>query len=78
MSEDVPPYGTRVMTYVFSCPGCHGDPVEIDHADLRQVRIGVLGMDWQCPHCRGWTQIRVREKDRGLTVEKGSAPAVRA
>jgi len=77
MSEDVPPYCAPVMTYVFACPQCRGEMVTVDHADLTQVRIGLLGMDWQCPHYRSWAQIRVREKDRGLTVERGTAPAVR-
>ncbi len=66
------------MSYVFRCPHCSTAPHEVDHAELHQVAIGVLGMDWQCPDCRGWSQVRVQERNRGLTVEKGSAPAVLA
>ena len=65
------------MTYVFPCPYCRGKPFEVHRADLHQVRIGLLGMHWQCPDCDRWAEIRVREKDRGLTVEKGAAPAER-
>lgn len=65
-----------MMAYVFRCTNCPSAPHQVDHAELRQVSIGVLGMDWQCPDCRGWTRLRAREKDRGLTVEKGAAPQV--
>jgi hypothetical protein len=64
--------------YAFPCPTCRRGPYTVHHADLQQVRIGVLGMEWQCTECQGWTVVRVREADRGLTVEKGAAPAVRA
>jgi hypothetical protein len=68
----------RVMGYVFRCENCRSAPHQVDHSELHPVAIGVLGMDWQCPDCRGWTRVRVVERNRGLTVEKGSAPAVRA
>jgi hypothetical protein len=75
MSEDVPPYGSQLMSYVFSCPHCRSDTVTIDYADLRPVSPGVLGLDWHCEACHGWALVR--EFDRGLTVEKGATSAVR-
>jgi hypothetical protein len=68
----------RPNGYIFRCQSCGTAPHQVDHSELHQVAIGVLGMDWQCPDCQSWTRVRVQEKDRGLTVEKGSAPAVRA
>ena len=77
-SADVNSAPMGPMSYVFRCPHCSTAPHEVDHAELHQVAIGVLGMDWQCPDCRDWSQVRVQERNRGLTVEKGSAPAVLA
>lgn len=74
-AEDMPPYRRApVMAYVYRCPHCRAES-RLDHADLQPIRDQLLGTDWKCDRCLGWTRIRVAMPDRRLTVEKGSAAA---
>ena len=59
------------MAYVDACPHYRAENT-LDHADLQPVRDQLLGTDWQCGRCQGWTRIRVVMPDRRLTIEKGS------
>jgi hypothetical protein len=73
MSEDVPPYGpTSTMNYVYPCTHCLV-MITINHSDLQPVADNVLGIEWLCSDCNGWTRIQVRMPNHELTIKTGPA-----
>jgi hypothetical protein len=56
MSEDVPLYRpTSTMNYVYPCTHCL-IMIAVNHSKLQPVADNVLGIEWQCSDCNGWTR----------------------
>jgi hypothetical protein len=73
MSEDGPPYGpTSTMNYVYPCTHCLV-MITVNHSKLQPVADNVLGIEWQCGDCYGWTRIQVVMPDQELTIKRGPA-----
>ena len=73
MSEDVPSYGpTSTMNYVYPCTHCLV-MITINHSDLQPVIDDVLGIEWLCSDCNGWTRVQVRMPNHELTIKTGPA-----
>jgi hypothetical protein len=73
MSEDVPlhvPIST--MNYVYPCTHCLV-MITVNHSKLEPVADNVLGIEWQCSDCYGWTRVQVVMPDQGLTIRRGPA-----
>jgi hypothetical protein len=68
MSEDLPPYGN----YVYPCTHCLV-MITVNHSMLQPVTDNVLGIEWRCSDCYGWTRIQVVMPDRELTIKRGPA-----
>ena len=73
MSEDVPPDGpTSTMNYVHPCTHCLV-MITVNHTKLQPVTDNVLGIEWRCSDCYGWTRIQVVMPYQELTIKRGPA-----
>jgi hypothetical protein len=73
MSEDVPPYEpTSTINYVYPCTHCLV-MITVNHSMLHPVTDTVVGIEWRCSDCYGWTRIQVVMPHQELTIKKGPA-----
>jgi hypothetical protein len=73
MNEDRPPYGpTSTMNYVYPCTHCLVI-ITLNHSKLQPVADNVLGIEWQCSDCYGWTRVQVVMPYQELTIKRGPA-----
>jgi hypothetical protein len=73
MSEDVPPYGpTSTTNYVYPCTHCLV-MITLNHSKLQPVADNVLGIDWRCSDCYGWTRVLVVMPNHELKIKRGPA-----
>jgi hypothetical protein len=78
MSGEVPPYGpTSTMNYVYPCTHCLV-MITVNHSMLQPVADNVLGIEWRCSDCCGWTRIQVVMPDQELTIKRGPTADVQS
>jgi hypothetical protein len=73
MSEEGPPSGpTSTMNYVYPCTHCLV-MITLNHSKLLPVAANVLGIEWRCSDCYGWTRVQVVMPYQELTIKRGPA-----
>jgi hypothetical protein len=60
------------MNYVYPCTHCLV-MITVNHSKLQPVADNVLGIEWQCSDCYGWTRVQVVMPARALTIKRGPA-----
>jgi hypothetical protein len=60
------------MDYVYPCSHCLV-MITLNHSNLLPVTDNVLGIEWRCSDCYGWTRIQVVMPNQELTIKRGPA-----
>jgi hypothetical protein len=47
--------------------------ITVNHSKLQTVADNVLGTEWQCSDCCGWTRVQVVMPDQELAIKRGPA-----